>query len=187
MATRGPSWTSWPPPPPMPLARCSGMPADVFVPASEAPASVRVAKKVCGECAELDGYRQYALGMPWLRGVWGASTSQERERERRLGRGGAVTDLADLEPTADELEALDRDEAEAFDERPALAELPTCPICVSRSASSASASGRRRAPNRSARPHENGCETRPASSAMARRRRRRQIGTVVPIWGHGTA
>ncbi len=120
-------------PPLLPGAACRGMDVSLFVPEVENRRTVEVAMKTCGSCPEVDACRSFAVPLPGLRGVWGATTSRDRERLRNLGGGAAMSEpvLDDVdEPSPDELGAL---EAELAEEGPVEVPVPQpgppCVVC----------------------------------------------------------
>lgn len=107
----------------------------IFVPETESRRSTELARKVCGRCPEVDACRFFAVPIPGLRGVWGATTSRDRGRLRNLGGGAAMSDqvLDDVpEPSAPELDALEAeelDDVETSAESTARGPVPACAVC----------------------------------------------------------
>jgi WhiB family redox-sensing transcriptional regulator len=48
------------------------------------PSRERRAVGICNRCPVQAACLDYALSVPWLRGVWGGTTEQERQAMRRL-------------------------------------------------------------------------------------------------------
>lgn len=72
---------------------CAGRDQEFFFPTSGGRAAeyVQAAKHICAGCAFRTPCHDYALwaqGVPgrWLEGVWGGTTTEERDRERAASR-----------------------------------------------------------------------------------------------------
>ena len=75
--------------PSLPLALCadSGEP-DAWHPEKNGRANT--AKKVCGNCPEMEACLAYAIPRPELSGIWGGTSADERIELRRLARRRAA-------------------------------------------------------------------------------------------------
>ncbi|RNL83577.1 WhiB family transcriptional regulator [Halostreptopolyspora alba] len=64
---------------------------DDWHPTIEAPTdlSTRRAINICRQCPVRPQCRDYALNRPWITGIWGATTTEERARLRRTRRRAA--------------------------------------------------------------------------------------------------
>lgn len=47
------------------------------------PAEEREAMGICGMCGVREACLEYAMGVPWLRGIWGGVTARQRDAVRR--------------------------------------------------------------------------------------------------------
>ena len=75
--------------------RCRTAPTELFFP--DRGDDCGPAKAVCRRCPVLGECRAYALGLPWLKGVWGGLSEQERRVLRRAG-AAAGCEAAVTEP-----------------------------------------------------------------------------------------
>jgi WhiB family transcriptional regulator, redox-sensing transcriptional regulator len=92
-----------PPAPLLPRAACRGKPVALFMPQRGEP--TEPAKAICSACPELEPCLDYAVGIPRLPGVWGATTWRDRRLLRRsLGSREHDVNALDGVPEPDELE-----------------------------------------------------------------------------------
>lgn len=68
-------------------ALCKEIGGEIFFPEKHESYLVYYAKAICRRCPVLDECKEYALSNPDLVGVWGGTTTMERNRARwKIGR-----------------------------------------------------------------------------------------------------
>lgn len=75
-----------------PARACAGHPTENFFPAHGSSKQAQAARAVCRGCPVVDECREYAIaGGPFVLGIWGGTSEQDRDLTRRARRAEQAT------------------------------------------------------------------------------------------------
>jgi WhiB family redox-sensing transcriptional regulator len=84
---RGPAWAA--------AGACATAPApDAWHPDRETAQAADQVRPVCATCPVAEACLDYAMGRPWLTGIWAGTTTHQRRLARRAANAAAATTAA---------------------------------------------------------------------------------------------